>query len=95
LIVQRFVVSPGQWEGVHPYPPDQLYVHVKGGRWLVKSGAPPPARSQNPNRPPGSLPPISPDGSIGWYHPIDISEGHQSGNVGDAPIDLIWITLKK
>jgi hypothetical protein len=26
---------------------------------------------------------------------IDISEGHESGNVGPQPIDLIWITLKE
>jgi hypothetical protein len=26
---------------------------------------------------------------------IDISEGHESGNVGQQPIDLIWITLKE
>jgi hypothetical protein len=26
---------------------------------------------------------------------IDLSVGHQSGNVGKEPIDLIWVTLKK
>ena len=26
---------------------------------------------------------------------IDISVGHQSGNIGKNPIDLIWVTLKK
>ena len=94
VIVQRFLVAPGQFEGVHAHPPDQLYIHVKGGRWEVRSKNPPPPRPPNPNRPAGAGA-GSPDGSIGWYHPIDISEEHQSGNVGDAPIDLIWITLKK
>jgi hypothetical protein len=26
---------------------------------------------------------------------IDISAGHESGNIGKQPIDLIWVTLKK
>jgi hypothetical protein len=26
---------------------------------------------------------------------INLSVGHQSGNVGTHPIDLIWVTLKK
>jgi len=25
---------------------------------------------------------------------IDISEAHESGNVGDTTIDLVWVTLK-
>jgi hypothetical protein len=25
---------------------------------------------------------------------IDLSDGHESGNVGRQPIDLIWVTLK-
>jgi len=30
----------------------------------------------------------APDGAI------DISEVHESGNVGDTTIDLVWVTLK-
>jgi hypothetical protein len=26
---------------------------------------------------------------------IGIDEGHESGNVGSQPIDLIWVTLKE
>jgi hypothetical protein len=26
---------------------------------------------------------------------VDLSVGHQSGNIGTAPIDLIWVTLKR
>ena len=33
VVVQRFVVGPGEWEGIHSHPGDQLYVHVKGGQW--------------------------------------------------------------
>jgi quercetin dioxygenase-like cupin family protein len=80
LVVQRFIVKPGAWEGIHPHPGNQLYVHVKGGKWNVKYG-----EKENVS--------TSKTGSIGWYHTVALSEQHQSGNVGDSPIDLIWITL--
>jgi hypothetical protein len=85
VIVQRFTVNPGQWEGVHAHHPDMLYIHVKGGQWAVRS-------KHEPEHP---YPAPSPDGKVGWEPTIDISEGHESGNVGKDPIDLIWVTLKK
>ena len=77
----RYEVKPGEWEGVHAHPGNQLYVHVKGGRWAVRTGG-----RENVS--------TSKTGSIGWYHAIPLSEQHQSGNAGDEPIDLIWVTLK-
>jgi hypothetical protein len=85
VIVQRFTVNPGQWEGVHAHHPDMLFIHVKGGQWAVRSK----------HEPEHAYPDASPDGEVGWEPTIDISEGHESGNVGKSPIDLIWVTLKK
>ncbi len=85
VIVQRFTVEPGQWEGVHSHCPDTLFIHIKGGQWATKT-------YQEPERP---YPNASPDGAVGWMPTIDISEGHQSGNIGEHPIDLVWVTLKK
>jgi mannose-6-phosphate isomerase-like protein (cupin superfamily) len=85
VIVQRFVVNPGQWEGVHAHHPNMLYIHVKGGQWAARSKG----------QPPHPYPHVSADGSVGWMPTIDISEQHQSGNIGTTPIDLIWVTLKK
>ena len=85
VIVQRFTVNPGEWEGVHAHHPDMLFIHIKGGQWAVKTYT-------EPEHP---YPNASPDGEVGWMPTIDLSVGHQSGNVGKEPIDLIWVTLKK
>jgi predicted metal-dependent enzyme (double-stranded beta helix superfamily) len=84
VIVQRFTVKPGQWEGVHAHCPDMLYIHIKGGQRAAKT-------YQEPERP---YPDPSPDGEVGWMPTIDISVGHQSRNIGKHPIDLVWVTLK-
>jgi hypothetical protein len=85
VIVQRFTVNPGQWEGVHAHHRDMLYIHIKGGQWAARS-------KHEPEHP---YPEPSPDGEVGWMPTIDISVGHESGNIGKEPIDLIWVTLKK
>jgi len=84
VIVQRFTVKPGQWEGVHAHCPDMLYIHIKGGQWAAKT-------YQEPEHP---YPNPSPDGEVGWMPTIDIGVGHQSGNIGKHPIDLVWVTFK-
>ncbi len=83
VVVQRFVVGPGEWEGIHAHPGNQVYVHVKGGEWSGRSGG----KATNTGT-------VSEDGAVGWMLPIPLSEGHESGNTGDTPIDLIWVTLK-
>jgi hypothetical protein len=85
VIVQRFLVGPGQWEGVHAHHPDMLYIHVKGGLWGARSYNEPEHAYDEPMG----------DGDVGWMPTIELSEGHESGNVGTEPIDLIWVTLKK
>jgi len=81
VVVQRFIFPPGQWEGVHSHPPDQLYIHVKGGEWTVRYG------DQIEKG-------YSETGSVGWYGPVELNADHESVNSGNQPIDLIWVTLK-
>ena len=38
---------------------------------------------------------VSATGGIGWSETAtEMSAMHESGNTGDEPIDLLWVTLK-
>ncbi|MDG1708831.1 MAG: hypothetical protein P8H03_08705, partial [Emcibacteraceae bacterium] len=83
VVLQRFLVGAGEWEGVHSHPGNQIYIHIKGGLWSGRLG--------------GELEyvgPVDEDGAVGWMDAIPFSAGHDSGNTGDAPIDLMYVTLK-
>ena len=81
VVVQKYVVQPGEWEGVHAHPGNQLYVHIRGGEWT----------SENAGK---TETYFAEDGSVGWMDALDLSAQHQSGNTGDTPIEFLWITLK-
>ena len=82
-VLQRLVVGPGEWEGIHSHPGNQIYVHIKGGEWSGRIGG----KTEYSGI-------VSPDGEVGWMDAIPLSAGHDSGNTGDTPIDLIYVTLK-
>ena len=82
VVVQRYVVQPGQWEGVHTHSGNQLYVHIKGGEWTMRYGD----KKETS---------VAKDGSVGWMEKVTASQDHESGNTGDAPIEFLWITLKQ
>ena len=81
IVVQRFVIQPGQWEGIHAHPGNQLYVHIKGGEWTVRYG-----EKEEVS--------IAEHGSVGWMDAVDLNEEHESGNTGNTPIELLWIAVK-
>ena len=82
VVVQKFVFPPGQWEGVHAHPPNQLYIHLKGGQWTVRYGD----RLESV---------FARTRSVGWIGPVSLSKDHESVNAGLEPIELIWVTLKE
>ena len=83
VVVQRLVVGPGEWEGVHSHPGNQIYVHIHGGEWTGRIGDDIEYFEE-----------ISPDGEVGWMDAIPLDVKHDSGNTGDTPIDIIYVTLK-
>jgi len=83
VVLQRLVVGPGEWEGIHSHPGNQIYVHIKGGEWSGRIGG----KSEYSGE-------VDEDGAVGWMDAIPLSAGHESGNTGDTPIDLIYVTLK-
>ena len=83
MIVQRVQVEPGQWEGVHSHPGNQVFIHIKGGEWSSRRGGASTGSTV-----------VREDGAVGWMDAIDLSDEHESGNTGDTTIDLVWVTLK-
>ncbi len=83
IVLQRLVVGPGEWEGIHSHPGNQVYVHIKGGEWSGRLGGKTEYSAD-----------IDEDGAVGWMDAIPLSAEHDSGNTGNAPIDLIYVTLK-
>ena len=83
VIVQRVQVEPGEWEGIHSHPGNQVFIHIKGGTWAGRMAG---VQSSTTS--------VRADGAVGWMEAIDINEEHESGNVGDTTIDLVWVTLK-
>jgi hypothetical protein len=83
VVLQRLVVGPGEWEGIHSHSGNQVYVHIKGGIWSERRGGVQSAPS-----------PLLKAGSVGWIDAIDLSQGHDMGNTGDTTIDLVLVTLK-
>jgi quercetin dioxygenase-like cupin family protein len=84
VIVQRFKMNPGDWEGIHAHNPNTFYIFIKGGQWLSKS-------KEHPEGVPGS----AADGAIAWMDTIALSDEHQSGNVGSASSEVVWVALKR
>ena len=82
VLVQKYVVQPGEWEGIHPHSGNQLYVHLSRAQWTVRYG------DQETTS-------VSPAGSVGWQRAVDLSEEHESGNTGDTPIEFLWVNLKQ
>ena len=81
VVVQRFSFPPGQWEGVHAHSDKQLFIHLTDAHWKVRFGETVETSQWSA-------------GSVGWFGPVNLSDDHESVNMGQDPIDLIWVTLK-
>ena len=75
VIVQRVQVEPGQCEGIYSHPGHPVFIHIKGGTWAGRMGGVQSATTT-----------VRADGAVGWTEAIDLSEAHESGNVGDTEL---------
>ena len=89
VIVQRFVLEPGQWEGIHEHPEYQLVIVLNSTDELTYRfrGSDTVIPGSNDNDP-ESL-------SAFWRPgPVSLSDEHESGNTGTRPLEWIAITFK-
>ena len=89
VIVQRFVLEPGEWEGVHEHPEHQLVIVVNATDELTY-------RIGDSNRVftrenDEELQRIT---SFWRPGPVLLSDDHESGNTGTRPLEWIAITFK-
>ena len=87
VIVQRFVLEPGQWEGIHEHPEYQLVVVLNDTDELTYrfrgSDVAIPGNYQESAM------------SAFWRPgPILMSDQHESGNTGNRSLEWIAITFK-
>ena len=81
VLVQRFVLQPGEWEGIHEHSGNQLYIMLTHGQATVRLGDQETTDS-------------FPAGSVGWQPAIELEERHESGNTGEEPLEFLWVNLK-
>ena len=82
VLVQRVVIQPGEWEGIHSHSGDQLFINLSDGETSIRYG-------DEERHTSVEL------GSVGWQRAVDLSEEHESGNTGDTPLDFLWVNFKQ
>ncbi len=82
VVVQRFTIQPGQWEGIHRHPPNQLYIQLTDGDWSYKSNGKTELFSMAA-------------GEVSWNETsTELDAQHESGNVGAHPVSYLWVGVK-
>ena len=83
MIVQRAIIEPGRWTGVHGHPGNQVFVVIKGGTRTERRGGESLGTSTDLEA-----------GSVGWLDALDDSEAHNVGNTGDTTMEIVLVTVK-
>ena len=89
VIVQRFVLEPGQWEGVHEHPEHQLVIVVNATDELTYR-----IGDSNKVFRRESEEELQRITSFWRPGPVYLSDDHESGNTGTRPLEWIAITFK-
>ena len=86
VIVQRFELLPGQWEGIHEHPEHQLVIVLNSTNELVYRFRGSDRVFERPEN----------DSVRAFWRPgpVYMSDEHESGNTGDRTLEWITITFK-
>jgi|TARA_B100000678_G_scaffold260168_1_gene240825 predicted metal-dependent enzyme (double-stranded beta helix superfamily) len=87
VVVQRFVLEPGQWEGIHEHPENQLVIVLNSTQELIYRFRGSERIFERPE-----------DDTVRAFWrpgPVFMSDEHESGNTGTRPLEWIAITFKK
>ena len=87
VVVQRFVLEPGQWEGIHEHPEHQLVIVLNSTNELIYRFRGSERIFERPD-----------DDEVRAFWrpgPVYMSDDHESGNTGNRPLEWIAITFKK
>ena len=89
VIVQRFVLEPGQWEGIHEHPEHQLVIVLNNTDELTfRFGGAERVFSNPEDESDETM-------DVFWRPgPVFMSDQHDSGNTGTRPLEWIAITFK-
>ncbi len=91
VIVQKFILEPGQWEGIHSHPEHQLVITLNRtdevtyrlGKEETKFKFTEADLRKKPH-------------SVFWRPgPVHLSDQHESGNTGSKTLEWIAITFKR
>jgi len=87
VVVQRFILEPGQWEGIHDHPENQLVIVLNSTQELIYRFRGSERIFERPE-----------DDTVRAFWrpgPVFMSDEHESGNTGTRPLEWIAITFKK
>ena len=87
VVVQRFVLEPDQWEGIHEHPENQLVIVLNSTQELIYRFRGSERIFERPE-----------DDTVRAFWrpgPVFMSDEHESGNTGTRPLEWIAITFKK
>ena len=89
VVVQRFVLEPGEWEGIHEHPEHQLVIVLNATEKVVYQYRGSERVFERTEEELDDTP------SAFWRPgPVAMSDEHQSGNMGTRPLEWIAITFK-
>lgn len=89
VVVQRFRLEPGEWEGIHSHPEYQLVIVLQSSDELTERfGDSANVLSIDEEQRQQSM-------SVFWRPgPVELSERHETGNTGTRTLEWIAITFK-